>query len=183
MKYISFLRGINVSGKKIIIMDDLRSLYETLGFTNIESYIQSGNLIFDTGDNEDKDKLQKQIESAIEEKYGFQVPVQIITVPEINEIIDNCPFKKIDAEKEGSSVLVSFLNGNAEEDKISSLDKYRSESEAFVVEGSHIYLFCPEGYGKTKLNNNRIEKSFSLRSTTRNWNTILKMYKLSGGLD
>ena len=95
MKYISILRGINGSGQKKIKMVNLKSLYESLGFHNVVTYIQSGNVIFETS-CESKSNLKRLIEQAIEKKYMFNMPVELRTNREIAEIIENYPFGNMD---------------------------------------------------------------------------------------
>ncbi|MBI9071813.1 MAG: DUF1697 domain-containing protein [Melioribacteraceae bacterium] len=99
MKYISLLRGINVSGKKKIKMADLKELYKSLGFVNVITYIQSGNVIFES--NEKKGKVKVKIETEIKKKYQFAVPVLVLIVDEFKTVLNSIPFKNIDLEKEG----------------------------------------------------------------------------------
>jgi len=100
VKYISILRGINVSGQKKIKMTDLKSLYELLDFKNIVTYIKSGNLIFDV-ETKSITELKAKIEKTIEEKYKFHVPVEIRTNLEITDIIKNNPFGSVNLAREG----------------------------------------------------------------------------------
>ena len=108
-KYISILRGINVGGKRKILMADLRELYQSLGFENIITYIQSGNVIFDSKKKNAGSAFTKKIKAAIFEKYGFDVPVIIRSVEEIKNIIESNPYLK----KEGvqiENLCVTFLS-------------------------------------------------------------------------
>lgn len=100
MNYISILRGINVGGVKKIKMDDLRSLYELMGLHNVKTYIQSRNVIFSTP-SKSKTMLRATIEKAIEKRYGFYVPIQILTHNELLNVINNYPFGSINIEKSG----------------------------------------------------------------------------------
>jgi len=104
MRYISILRGINVSGQKKIKMADLTSLYELLSFRNVVTYIQSGNVIFDA-ETKDKAELKARIEETIEKRYKFHVPVEIRTNREIENIIKNSPFRSIDLVEDGSKSI------------------------------------------------------------------------------
>jgi len=178
MKYISILRGINVSGQKLIKMADLSSLYELLGFKNIITYIQSGNIIFDTT-IENVDALKITIEKAIEKKYYFHVPVQIRSDIEIGNIIDNCPFGPVNPVEDGTKVLVSFLSSEPSETSISDVQNHVVEPEKLVVRGKEVYLYCPNGYGKSKLSNTFLERKLKVSATTRNWNTVHKLHELS----
>ena len=172
------LRGINVSGQKKIKMADLRSLYLSIGFSNIETYIQSGNVIFDTG-SESKIEIKSRVEKAIGEKYKFYVPVEIRTHHEIAEIIENNPFGPVDLVEDGTKVLVTFLSSKPADDKISGINKYVVTPEKLVVVEKEVYLYCPNGYGKSKLSNTFIEKKLGIGATTRNWKTVHKLHDLS----
>ena len=181
MKYISLLRGINVSGQKKIIMKDLKALYESLGFKNVVTYIQSGNVIFDSdsdGDGSDEDVIAK-IQSTITKQYGFDVPVQVREASYFENIIEACPFSELDLIEEGMRVMVTFLADVPSEENIVKLMAYVKEPERLVLVGKEVYLHCPNGYGTTKLNNNFIEKKLGVGATTRNWKTILKLHALS----
>ncbi len=178
MKYISILRGINVSGQKKIKMSDLRLLYESLGFQNVVTYIQSGNVIFDTTVKNMAD-LKISIENAIEEKYEYHIPVIIRTNSEIGDIIKNCPFGLVDLVKDGTRILVTILTSEPSETRISAILKYAAATEKIVISGKEVYLYCPNGYGKSKLSNTLLEKKLGIDATTRNWKTIHKLYELS----
>ena len=177
-KYISILRGINVSGQKKIKMTDLKALYESLDFQNVVTYIQSGNVIFDTL-VDSMDDLKITIEKAIEEKYKFHVPVEIRTNHEIENIIRNCPFGSVNLVENGTKVLVTFLSSEPQEVMASDIQKYVVAPEKLVVRGKEVYLHCPNGYGKTKLSNTFIEKKLKVEATTRNWKSVHKLHELS----
>jgi len=184
MKYISLLRGINVSGQKKINMDDLKSLYEKVGLQDVVTYIQSGNVIF-SSDNKNKPDLCALpdlctlIEKAIEKKYKFHVPVEIRTHRELSNIIKNCPFGSVDIEQEGTKVLVTFLSSKPLKGKLGKALEYAATSEKLVLEGKEVYLYCPNGYGKSKLSNTFLEKTLGVGATTRNWKSVNQLYELS----
>lgn len=178
MRFISILRGINVSGQKKIKMADLTSLYELLSFRNVVTYIQSGNVIFDA-ESKDKAVLKARIEETIEARYKFHVPVEIRTNGEIENIIKNSPFGSIDLVEDGTKVLVTFLSSKPEGGKVSELQKYVAAPEKLCVKGKEVYLYCPNGYGKSKLSNTFLERKLGVAATTRNWKTVHKLYELS----
>ncbi|MCK5004772.1 MAG: DUF1697 domain-containing protein [Candidatus Aminicenantes bacterium] len=178
MKYISILRGINVGGFKKIKMDDLRALYELSGFGKVVTYIQSGNVIFET-EIKNKNVLKGKIERAIERKYGFFVPVEIRTNREIKSIIKNCPFGSIDPVEEGTKVSVTFLSSKPSEVKVFEIQKHIFTPDKLVIKGEEAYLYCPNGYGKSKLSNAFLEKKLGVSATTRNWKSVHKLYELS----
>ncbi len=178
MKYISLLRGINVSGQKKIKMSNLKSLYELLGFQNVVTYIQSGNVVFDSK-VKNKTDLKASIEKAIEEKYKFYVPVEIRTNLEIESIIKNCPFGSVDLVEDGTKVLVTFLSSTPSEAKVVDVLKYVVAPEKLVVTEKVVYLYCPNGYGKSKMSNTFLEHKLGIAATTRNWKSVHKLYELS----
>lgn len=177
-KFVSLLRGINVSGQKKIKMAELKSLYEQQGFQNIVTYIQSGNIVFDAS-AKNKVDLKTAIEKAIEDKYKFHVSVEIRTNKEIENIFKNCPFDSIDLVTEGSKVLVTFLSSKPQDAKASYIQNFVLAPEKLVVKGTEVYLFCPNGYGKSKLSNTFIEHKLGVEATTRNWKSVRKLYELS----
>ncbi len=178
MKYISILRGINVSGQKNIKMGDLKSLYESLDFQNVMTYIQSGNVIFDASKN-NKNDLKTKLEEAIEEKYNFHVPVEIRTNREIGDILNNCPFSSVDLLEYDTKVLVTFLSSKPSAVRASDIQKYVIAPEKLVLRGKEVYLYCPNGYGKSKLSNIFLEHKLEVEATTRNWKSVHKLYELS----
>lgn len=178
MKYISILRGINVSGQKKIKMADLKTLYESIGFNNVVTYIQSGNVIFDSK-VKNKTEIKISIEKAIEKEFNFHVPVEIRTKREIENVLKNCPFGSVDLEKEGTKVLVTFLSSKPSEANITRIQTYVVAPEKLLVRGREVYLYCPEGYGKSKLSNTFIERKLEVEATTRNWKSVNKLLELS----
>lgn len=178
MKYISILRGINVSGQKKIKMEELKALYEAQGFENVVTYIQSGNVIFDS-ELRNVQQLITIIEQSIEKRFAFQVPVQLRTHTELKAIIAASPFKDIDLEMDGTKILLAFLSSVPDASRIDDLMGFVSAPEKLLVKGSEVYLHCPNGYGKSKLSNNFVEKKLGLVATTRNWKSVVKLYELS----
>ena len=172
------LRGINVSGQKKIKMDDLRHLYQEQGFDDVVSYIQSGNVIFKSRIKKPA-SLKLKIEHAIEEKYNFHVNVIIRTADELQNVIDKNPSGKIDLEKDGRKYSVTFLSSIPRADKISELHKFVTKPDQLIVRDKEVYLFIPNGYGKSKLSNNFIERKLGVEATTRNWKTVVKLGELS----
>lgn len=178
MKYISMLRGINVSGQKTIRMDDLRAQYVRLGFADVVTYIQSGNVIFESAEK-NRAVLKTKIEKAIEKKYGFQVPVEIRSHRDFANILDHCPFAQTDVDDYGTKILVTFLSASPTKANTEKLLQSVDAPEQLVVIGKEIYLFCPNGHGKSKLSNTFLENKLGIGATTRNWKTVHKLYELS----
>lgn len=178
MTYISLLRGINIAGQKAIKMADLQSLYQSLDFQNITTYIQSGNVIFDSP-TRSANTLQQQIQSAIQTHYNFHVPVILRTARQFKTLIQNCPYHPIDLPTQGSKTLVTFYDQKPTPANINTLKTYIQSPDQLIIQNTHAYLHCPNGYGRTKLNNNFQEAKLKTQATTRNWKTILKLYELS----
>jgi len=181
MQYISILRGINVSGQKKIKMADLKLLYQKLKFNNIETYIQSGNVVFEST-LKSKTEIQSLIELAIKKHYKFQVPVIIRTVSDFEKIIKNLPFKSIDVEQHGTIVLVTLLADKPSKKLVDDIQQFVTLPDKLVIKNKEVYLYCPNGYGKSKLTNNFMEKKLNTEATSRNWKSIHKIYQLASGL-
>ncbi len=172
--FISMLRGINVSGQKKIKMDELRKLYESLGFENVQSYIQSGNVIFKSALADTK-KIVETIEVGIKQEFGYDVIVILRTREELQKIVSNNPF----LDKELSKVHVVYLSKLSGEYSEEELSKPKDPSEEFQIKEKEIYLYLPKGSGRTKLTNNFFEKKLGVKATTRNWNSTTKILNLS----
>ena len=172
--YISMLRGINVSGQKMISMGELKKLYGYLGFKNVQTYIQSGNVLFECPDT-NTSKVISKIEKTIKESFGFDVLVFIRTKDDFHKLIKNTPFSKKDISK----LYVTFLSGIPIQSPIDEINKIKDKSEEFLISGKEVYLFCPNGYGKSKLSNNFFERKLKLSATTRNWKTVNKLFSMA----
>ncbi|HEY8890823.1 MAG TPA: DUF1697 domain-containing protein [Clostridium sp.] len=170
MRYVTLLRGINVGGLKRIKMIELKNMFESLHFKNVKTYIQSGNVIFDC-DFVDTLKLSILIENKISETFGFLVKTIIRTDEEFKNIVNNSPFVN-ELNIELDKLHVVFMVDIPEENRLLSLDIKKEENERFLIISREIYLYCPNGYGKTKLNNTTFEKKLEAVATTRNWKTI-----------
>ncbi|MCO4798894.1 MAG: DUF1697 domain-containing protein [Colwelliaceae bacterium] len=176
-QYLALLRGINVSGQKAIKMASLISLCQKIGFEEVTTYIQSGNICFKSA-NKDIEKLTLLLQENIKQEYNFDVPVLIIKHRTLEEIYNNLPFKNIDVASEGNKVLVSFLSTQPDQEKITHLLSYVKAPEKLSVDKQALYLHCPNGYGKTKLSNNFVENKLKVTATTRNLKTIVKLIAL-----
>jgi uncharacterized protein (DUF1697 family) len=176
--YITLLRGINVSGKKKVNMKVLKGLYESLGYQEVSTYIQSGNVVFKADKKKDKHIIAKEIEQKIAESYGFEVPILIRDVSEIQQIILENPFVTITG-MDAQQLYVTFLSEEPLKEKLSLLQASDFFPEGFAVSGSEIYLNCTNGYGKTKLDNNFFERKLKVIATTRNWRTVNELLKMA----
>jgi uncharacterized protein (DUF1697 family) len=178
--YIALLRGINVSGKNSIKMDALVSSFKGFGFENVKSYIQSGNLIFHSK-VKNSEEIRLMIENMIEIKFSLDVSVIIRTKADIEQVIKNNPFLK-DKIVEIDRLYVTFLSETPDNNIINKLNLSKNEGEEFQIIDKEVYLYCPNGYGRTKLNNNIFESKLKVKATTRNWNTVNKLMEIAEDL-
>ena len=174
IRYIAMLRGINVGGKTVK-MAVLKEYFEGLKLKNIVTYIQSGNVLFDTKET-DEGKLVKKIAKDLNKTFGFDIEVILRTVSEVEEVVANNPYKKRKlSEKE--HLYISFLSAVPNETLIETLAPFLKEGELYTVVNREVYIIT-EKYGETKLSNNFIEKKLKVVSTTRNWATVNKITTL-----
>jgi uncharacterized protein (DUF1697 family) len=174
--YIAMLRGINVSGQKLIKMEQLRASFEALGFSDVKTYVQSGNVLFKTAKISETN-LTAKIAKKILSDFGHSVSVLVRTPAELGEILKS-PF----AKKAGIDVgrlYVTFLSQPAPKSADDALKLLAAKTEQFFVSGREIHLHCPDGYGNTKFSNNAIEKKLSAQATTRNWRTVNALFEMA----
>ena len=143
----------------------------------MKSYIQSGNVIFES-DELDTSHLAKQIGAQIEQTFGFFVPIMIRTPEQFHDLLENNPFLGEKTE-EIKQLYVTFLDESPPIRALDALVKFATKSEEFHLRGKEIYLFYPNGTGRSKLSNNLIERKLGITATTRNWRTVNKLVELS----
>ena len=176
-RYIAFLRAINVGGR-VVKMDDLKKILTMPGIKNITTYIQSGNVVFDSAET-DKATLVKKIEKKLLTALGYEVTTFVITIPDIESTIKRNPFKKYPEEM---GLHVSFLSAAPDAELVKQLLLLQNEQEQFNVMGTEAYILVRKGaYGETKFSNTFLEKKLKMQATTRNWATVNKMitYKIT----
>ena len=178
-RYVSILRGINVGGKRKILMADLKKLYQNLGFSNIITYIQSGNVVFNSMKQEDDKALALQIEQSIEKAYGFAVPVIVRTVDEMKNIVSANPFFQ-ESSTEVERLHLTFLKDSPPTEKIEHLQSMDFTPDAFAITGKDVFVYCSGKYSDTKLSNQYLENKLKTTATTRNWKTVQKLLALAG---
>jgi uncharacterized protein (DUF1697 family) len=175
--YISLLRGINVGGQKKIKICELQVLYESLGFNQVKTYIQSGNLVFNSDIN-NAEEIEKLIEEKIKEVFNLNVSVIVRTRNEFKQIIQRNPFLKEKAS-ERDKLHVTFLLNIPNDQSVRKLNLVKDKDEDYKVIGKEVYLYCPNGYGRTKLTNSIFEAKLNVKATTRNWMTVNKLSKIA----
>ncbi|NPV91053.1 MAG: DUF1697 domain-containing protein [Firmicutes bacterium] len=179
--YIALLRGINVGGKNKIKMTDLKRMFEAIGLSRVETYIQSGNVLFESSEKEDI--LRKKIENEIETIFGFSVVVVLRTAAELEQIIRHCPFSEEEvteaelSNSEGESLYVSLLTQAPSPEKTERLNAFRSEGDEYRIKNRDMYLLFRHSIRNSKLANNL--QKLDVPATTRNWKKINKLYALA----
>ena len=175
--FISMLRGINVGGQKKITMSELKSVYESLNLENVTTYVQSGNVVFDSSE-QDLSKLEQLLETQIEYSFGYSVSVFLRDISDFKHIIDTNPFLH-GRNEDPAKLHVTFLYQLPAGSDLNSLETAKGGVDEFLVGGKEIFLFCPNGYGKTKLSNTFFERKLQIPATTRNWKTVNALYTMA----
>jgi uncharacterized protein (DUF1697 family) len=175
--YVGLLRGINVAGKKIVRMENLRASFEALGFGQVRTYVQSGNVVFEATKTSTT-SLSKRIGERILSDYGFSVPLILRTSSEMNKIVSDNPFLE-EKEIDRSKLHVTFLSEPPAIAALAKLDALNGSPDEFRVKDGEVYLYCPNGYGRTKLSNAAFERLLSVEATTRNWKTVNTLARMS----
>jgi uncharacterized protein (DUF1697 family) len=176
MVHIALLRGINVGGRNKLPMNSLVSMFNDAGCTNVRTYIQSGNVVFEA-----EPALVRQIPfiitESIFEHFGFNIPVVTRSADELSKIVRANPFLRAGTDER--ALHVAFLDDVPDPARLETLDPDRSTPDEFIVLGREIYLQCPNGLARTKLTNRYFDSKLETTSTLRNWKTTLKLFELS----
>ena len=176
IKYVAFLRGINVGGKNKIKMEALRVSFDALGFENIKTYINSGNIIFETRQTNDK-KLAEKIEKAIEIDFGLQIKTIVRSIDEIKNIIENNPFAgQFENDKD---LHVFFLDEKLPDEKREMLLSNNNENEKFVVQEREIFCLLRVSVLDSLIGKDYIAKKLKVAATARNWRTVNKVLEMA----
>ena len=175
--YICLLRGINVSGHKKIKMANLKSSFEELGFSNVTTYIQSGNIIFHSAEN-NPIALEDLVHKMLLDQFGFDIAVIIFTPNYLEKVIAENPFYK-DKTKDEKKFYVLFLKDNPLAEQIDHLATYDYSPEEYILVDKLIYYYAAIGAGKAKMSTNFFENKLKVSATARNWRTVNKLLDLS----
>jgi uncharacterized protein (DUF1697 family) len=167
--YIALFRGINVGGNNILPMNELKACLTELGFENIQTYIQSGNVVFDTGLPEKKIKAAK-ISEKIEQEKGFYPKVIVLNKADFKKAFAENDFDSSD----GRLLHLFFYDTRPTKPNLETLEKFKKESECYAFGDKAFYLYAPEGIGRSKLAAG-VEKALGVSVTARNWNTVTKL--------
>lgn len=171
MKYVAFLRGINVGGRTSVKMERLREVFSALGFECVKTYIQSGNVIFESLETDDA-KLSTRIEAAIEKEF-FKTPVMVRSLEEIRDAVENNPFAGEAFEDKMFHVV--FLSEELSEEKCATLLANNRENERFAVRGREVYCLLRAGVAGSLLGKKYIDNKLKTPATARNWRTVNKL--------
>ena len=180
MKTIAFLRGINVSGKRLLPMAELKQLLTKLGATEIVTYIQSGNVVFTQPKSKTKAITPEKLSLAIQQQFSFDVPIAMRNSDQLQALTNNAKVKKLIAHQGDDSKLhVTFLSPQQTIQQLEVLNTTDAGEDTWVEAEGEIVLNCPNGYGNTKLTNTLIERKLKVQATTRNWKTVNEMIRLA----
>ncbi|MGC5014999.1 DUF1697 domain-containing protein [Streptosporangium sp. DT93] len=176
--YAALLRGVNVSGHKKVPMAELRALLTELGHGDVGTYLQSGNAVF-TSAVDDERELAARLEQAVEERFGFGVDVLVRDHAYLRAVADTCPFPA--ASLEGRQLHVTYFSEPVTSSHLASLDATRYLPEEFRLGDRALYLYLPDGIGRSKLAEAlaKIPPADGVVATSRNWNTVVKLVELT----
>jgi len=175
-RHIALLRAINVAGRNMVAMADLRGMLEELGFTDVKSLLQSGNLVF-SSDRRSGDALERLLETETSKRLKVSCDYFIRTADEWAKVVAQNPFTK-DAEHDPGHLVAMFLKAAASPKAVKSLEAAIKGPETVRAKGQQLYIVYPDGIGRSKLTNALIEKHLGTQGTGRNWNTVLKLAAL-----
>jgi uncharacterized protein (DUF1697 family) len=176
---VCLLRGVNVSGQRKVDMKALTRLFVDLGLTDVESYIQSGNVVFTAPGRARPTALAAAIEERVAADLGVDASALVRSRHELAEVVDANPF--VGGGADPATLHVTFFARDPDAGRLADIDPERFEPDRFHVAGREVYLHCPNGYGRTKLNNTFWERRGGVAATTRNWKTVTKLLELAGG--
>jgi len=178
---ISLLRAVNVGGHAVIKMADLRALYESLKFQSVQSYVQSGNVIFRT-DEKDLAKITRKIQGAIAKRFGVTPGVILRTTAEMRDVVRRNPFAKRKGI-ESNRLHVSFLETKLESTACDQLAEIVLTSEELIPSGGELFIYCSNGMGKSKIPWAKVDRICGTRGTARNWNSVTKLLEMAEALE
>ncbi len=176
--FVAMLRSINVGGRNRVAMADLRSLASSLGYHDVQTYVQSGNLVF-TGTGSPA-PIAQALEDGIVSELGLTVPVVVRNTSQLRGILRDNPYAELDVDPK--TIHVTFLADRPDKAKQSDLEERAGQfgDDRFTVVGGNVFLHCPGGHGETKLTNSYLERRLGVTGTTRNWRTVTTLAAMAG---
>jgi uncharacterized protein (DUF1697 family) len=175
-RYVALLRSVNVAGHGRIAMDELRASFDALGYSDVATYIQTGNILFSTG-SKSETAVAGAIEERLVEDFGDAPAVLLRTVADLQRVGTSSPYAKAGADK--ARHHVTFLATVPSKAALDALTVPPSGRDELVVDGREVYVHTPDGYANTKYTGTFLERRLGVVSTTRNWNTVSKLCELS----
>jgi uncharacterized protein (DUF1697 family) len=172
--YVALLRGINVGGHAKVPMADLRHTFAHMGHDDVQTYIQSGNVVFHASGS--PTALERSIEDVLEARFGHRIKVVLRTGAQLARVVNTNPL--LAPERDPAKLLVTFLASKPERSRSGGLDTGAFLPDEFRVTGREVYLHCPGGYGRTKLTNAFFERALGVEATTRTWNTVTNLARM-----
>ena len=173
--YLALLRGVNVGGKNKLPMKDLADIFVKAGCSEVRTFIQSGNVLFNAPAQVAK-RIAATVPGQIEKRFGHRPPLVVRTAEQLAAVADNNPFLQAGAAED--MVHVMFLASAPDAARVKGLDPLRSSPDAFAVRGAEVYLHLPNGVAKTKLTNAYFDSRLATISTGRNWRTVLTLLEM-----
>jgi uncharacterized protein (DUF1697 family) len=178
---ISMLRGVNLGSHNRIKMEDLRGLYESLELNEARTYVQSGNVIFRTREK-NAAKLARKVQEAIGRKFGFCPEVVVRTIEEMRHSLDSNPFRSR-RDIEASKLLITFLAAEPGKQAQATLRNLKIQREELHLIGRELYIYFPDGIGKSKVPWSSVEKLLGVPGTARNLNSVVRMLEIAEQLE
>lgn len=174
--YLALLRAVNVAGHKQVAMADLREMLSQIGFTGIQSVLQSGNLVF-RGTARTVAALERLLETEAQRRLGLETDFFVRTAQEWQSVVARNPFRK-EAESDPGHLVVMALKRAPDGKDVMALQAAIAGAEVVRADGRHAYIIYPNGIGRSRLTTALIDKKLGTRGTGRNWNTVLKIAAL-----
>jgi len=173
--WIGFFRGLSVGGKNALPMRELTTVLQELRCTDIRTYIQSGNVVFQNSDPE-AGPLARRIALLITREHGIETSAIVLSGAELKKTIASNPFSK--AESDPKSLHVFFMESKPKRPDTAKMDALKADTESYAIKGTALYLHAPKGIGTSKLAKN-IERLLGVPVTARNWRTVTKVYEMA----
>jgi uncharacterized protein (DUF1697 family) len=173
--YVALLRGINVGKHRRVSMAGVKDAFTAAGAEEVETYLQSGNVLFETRIS--AAKMRPAVEKELERRLGHDISVIVRTGADLAKLVAKNPFPK---ESDAKKLHVAFLESAPRRGRIRLVDKERVAPDEFRVAGRAVYLHYPNGYGRSKLTNDYLEKQLAVHSTMRNWRTVSALAERAG---
>ena len=174
--YILLLRGINVGGHRKLLMADLKDLLANLGLLNVQTYIQSGNVVFQTKQSIDVEAFEDKVGQSIHDIYGYDVSIIILSFEKLKSIIKSNPFVNGNDIKD---LHCTFFKRKPQNDLLNAFNALDFEPDSFLGTNEVVYLLCGLKYTDTKLTHTLLEKKLKVPCTTRNWKTTIKLLEMA----